>query len=87
MENNLNENLKLAIGKRYYFDYKENTKTHEITIQIDDFEKLSKNRESTILTPMNYKTHPEAIYTSRLLNYSSLSKPKNDENDETLKRI
>ncbi|RHZ79145.1 hypothetical protein Glove_151g54 [Diversispora epigaea] len=32
--------------------------------------------------PMNYKTHPEAIYTSRLLNYSSLPKPKNDENFE-----
>ncbi|RHZ83566.1 hypothetical protein Glove_91g95 [Diversispora epigaea] len=31
---------------------------------------------------MNYKTHPEAIYTGRLLNYLSLPKPKNYENFE-----
>ncbi|RHZ67407.1 hypothetical protein Glove_301g20 [Diversispora epigaea] len=37
---------------------------------------------STIPTPINYKTHPEAIYTSRLLDYSSLPKPKNDKNFE-----
>ncbi|RHZ85887.1 hypothetical protein Glove_59g110 [Diversispora epigaea] len=37
---------------------------------------------TTITTSMNYKTHPEAIYTSRLLNYSSLPKPKNEENFE-----
>ncbi|RHZ60315.1 hypothetical protein Glove_355g54 [Diversispora epigaea] len=51
----------------------------------ENSEKLSKNlglTNSTTTTPMNYKTHPEAIYTSRLLNYSSLPKPKNDKNFE-----
>ncbi|RHZ79212.1 hypothetical protein Glove_151g62 [Diversispora epigaea] len=73
--------------QKYYKDYKENNhkKTNEITIQIENSEKVSKNLtllNSTTPTPMNYKTHPEAIYTSRLLNYSSLPKPKNDENFE-----
>ncbi|RHZ79146.1 hypothetical protein Glove_151g58 [Diversispora epigaea] len=78
----LNEEL-----QKYYKDYKENKheKTNEITIQIENSEKVSKNKiliNSTTPTPMNYITHPEAIYTSRLLDYSSLPKPKNDENFE-----
>ncbi|RHZ79181.1 hypothetical protein Glove_151g43 [Diversispora epigaea] len=73
--------------QKYYKDYKGNKheKTNEITIQIENSEKASKNKiliNSTAPTPMNYKTHPEAIYTSRLLDYSSLPKPKNDENFE-----
>ncbi|RHZ64827.1 hypothetical protein Glove_320g138 [Diversispora epigaea] len=72
---------------KYVKDCKENEyKNHnEITIQIENSEKLSKNprlTNSTTPTPMDYKTHSEAIYTSRLLNYSSLPKPKNDENFE-----
>ncbi|RHZ70826.1 hypothetical protein Glove_266g18 [Diversispora epigaea] len=31
-------------------------------------------------TPLNYQTHPQAIYTSRLLNFSKFPKPKNEEN-------
>ncbi|RHZ67758.1 hypothetical protein Glove_299g105 [Diversispora epigaea] len=80
---------------KYYWDYKY---YNEIIVQIKQAEKFSKNKEkggflnlikgnkskskSKSTTPMNYKTHPEAIYTSRFLNYSSLSKPKNDENFE-----
>ncbi|RHZ81672.1 hypothetical protein Glove_117g37 [Diversispora epigaea] len=51
-------------------------------------EEFSANQESintTITTttiPLNYQTHPQAIYTSRLLNYSNLPKPKNEENFE-----
>ncbi|RHZ85279.1 hypothetical protein Glove_67g85 [Diversispora epigaea] len=44
--------------------------------------KESTNTTITTTTPLNYKTHPEAIYTSRLLNYSNLPKPKNEENFE-----
>ncbi|RHZ81720.1 hypothetical protein Glove_117g392 [Diversispora epigaea] len=33
---------------------------------------------TTTPTSLNYQTHPEAIYTSRLLNSSNLSKPKNE---------
>ncbi|RHZ64798.1 hypothetical protein Glove_320g47 [Diversispora epigaea] len=81
----------------YYYRNKCTSKEKkEITVQIEQAKEFSKNKEkrgflnlirgnksnSTTPTPMNYKTHPEAIYTSRLLNYSSLPKPKNDENFE-----
>ncbi|RHZ47676.1 hypothetical protein Glove_574g26 [Diversispora epigaea] len=54
-------------------------------IQIENFEKLSKNlrlKNSTTTTLLNYQTHPQTIYTSRLLNFSKLPKPKNEENFE-----
>ncbi|RHZ84551.1 hypothetical protein Glove_79g73 [Diversispora epigaea] len=57
----------------------------EIVIQIENSEKLSKNLgliNSTTTTPLNYQTHPQAIYTSRLLNFSKLPKPKNEKNFE-----
>ncbi|RHZ45925.1 hypothetical protein Glove_642g30 [Diversispora epigaea] len=67
--------------KKHYYDYWENN--FKITIQIDDTENFSKHlTNTTTVTPLNYQTHPEAIYTSRLLNYSSLPKPKNEENFE-----
>ncbi|RHZ85744.1 hypothetical protein Glove_60g130 [Diversispora epigaea] len=69
--------------KKYRKDY--DNKDSEIRIQIENSEKLSKNLgliNSTTTTPLNYKTHPQAIYTSRLLNFSKLSKPKNEENFE-----
>ncbi|RHZ88624.1 hypothetical protein Glove_21g179 [Diversispora epigaea] len=75
-------------------NYKNN---NEITIQIDNSENFPKNETkkrgrlwkwirgdsaSTSTTPYDYQTHPEAIYTSRILNYSNLPEPKNDENFE-----
>ncbi|RHZ86936.1 hypothetical protein Glove_42g16 [Diversispora epigaea] len=76
--------------KKYYWDYyyylKEGkNKDSEIVIQIKKAEEFSANQESintTTTTPLNYQTHPQAIYTSRLLNYSKLPKPKNEENFE-----
>ncbi|RHZ50704.1 hypothetical protein Glove_493g28 [Diversispora epigaea] len=56
-----------------------------IVIQIIKAKEFSENQESTTTTtttPLNYQTHPQAIYTSRLLNFSNLSKPKNEENFE-----
>ncbi|RHZ88647.1 hypothetical protein Glove_21g68 [Diversispora epigaea] len=70
---------------KYHRDYWENNyqNYNEITIQIDKAENFSKHlTNSTAINPYNYQTHPEAIYTSRLLNYSGLPKPKNDENFE-----
>ncbi|RHZ79742.1 hypothetical protein Glove_141g47 [Diversispora epigaea] len=67
-----------------YFEYRKN-KDSEIVIQIKKAEEFSANQESTnttTTTPLIYKTHPQAIYTSRLLNYSNLPKPKNEENFE-----
>ncbi|RHZ89515.1 hypothetical protein Glove_13g17 [Diversispora epigaea] len=58
----------------------------EIGIQIKKSEIFLENHESTTntttTTPLNYQIHPQAIYTSRLLNYSSLPKSKNEENFE-----
>ncbi|RHZ69513.1 hypothetical protein Glove_283g122 [Diversispora epigaea] len=67
----------------YYSDYKENDfkNYNEITIQIKQAEEISANQMTTT-TPMDYKSHPEAIFTSRLLNYSNLPKPKNEEKFE-----
>ncbi|RHZ53209.1 hypothetical protein Glove_444g4 [Diversispora epigaea] len=68
-----------------YYDYLERgkNKDSEIVIQIKKAEEFSANQESTntttTTTSLNYKTHPQAIYTSRLLNYSNLPKPKNEE--------
>ncbi|RHZ73611.1 hypothetical protein Glove_230g43 [Diversispora epigaea] len=76
---------------KYYFDYDDylkegKNKDSEIVIQIKKVEDFSANKESTnattttTTTPLNYQTHPQAIYTNRLLNYSKLPKPKNEEN-------
>ncbi|RHZ83335.1 hypothetical protein Glove_97g68 [Diversispora epigaea] len=75
---------------KYYVDYyyylnEGKNQDSEIVIQIKKAEELSANQESTnttTTTPLNYQTHPQAIYTSRLLNYSKLPKPKNEENFE-----
>ncbi|RHZ85743.1 hypothetical protein Glove_60g136 [Diversispora epigaea] len=86
------EELKDELYK-YYWDYddylkKGIQKDSEIVIQIKKAKEFSANQESTNTTttkpptPLNYQTHPQAIYTSRLLNYSKLPKPKNEENFE-----
>ncbi|RHZ69974.1 hypothetical protein Glove_276g29 [Diversispora epigaea] len=65
--------------------YQGKNKDSEIVIQIKKAEEFSANQESTNTTTttlLNYQTHPQAIYTSRLLNYSKLPKPKNEENLE-----
>ncbi|RHZ73054.1 hypothetical protein Glove_233g46 [Diversispora epigaea] len=78
---------------KYYSDYENylnegRTKDSEIVIQIKKAKEISANQESTntttttTTTPLNYQTHPQAIYTSRLLNFSNLPKPKNEENFE-----
>ncbi|RHZ78472.1 hypothetical protein Glove_164g36 [Diversispora epigaea] len=80
------EELKNELLK-YSSDYfnKGKNKDSEIVIQIKKAEEFSENQESTnatTTTPHNYQTHPQAIYTSRLLNYSKLPNPKNEENFE-----
>ncbi|RHZ49231.1 hypothetical protein Glove_527g15 [Diversispora epigaea] len=80
--------------EKYHSDYrnylnKEKNKDSEIVIQIKKAEEFSANQESTntttttTITPLNYQTHSQAIFTSRLLNYSKLPKPKNEENFES----
>ncbi|RHZ82327.1 hypothetical protein Glove_109g280 [Diversispora epigaea] len=70
--------------KKYYKDCLHD-KNSEIRIQIENSEKLSKNlglTNSTTPTPLNHQTHSQAIYTSRLLNFSKLPKPGNEEKFE-----
>ncbi|RHZ87507.1 hypothetical protein Glove_33g49 [Diversispora epigaea] len=69
----------------YYYVSRGRNKDSEIVIQIKKAEEFSANQESTnttTTTPLNYQTHPQAIYTSRLLNFSKLPKPTNEENFE-----
>ncbi|RHZ45059.1 hypothetical protein Glove_692g15 [Diversispora epigaea] len=77
----------------YYFEYDDylkvgKNKDSETVIQIKKAEEFSANQESTntttttTTTPLNYQTHPQAIYTSQLLNFPKLPKPKNEENFE-----
>ncbi|RHZ80123.1 hypothetical protein Glove_139g351 [Diversispora epigaea] len=66
---------------KHYYDYKVYS-NDGITIQIKEAEKLSANQITIDATPFNYKTHPQAIYTSRLLNFSNLPKSRNEENFE-----
>ncbi|RHZ77898.1 hypothetical protein Glove_169g68 [Diversispora epigaea] len=70
--------------KDYYYYFNEGrNKDSEIVIQIKKAEEFSANQESTnttTTTSLNYQTHPQAIYTSRLLNFSKL--PRNEENFE-----
>ncbi|RHZ76358.1 hypothetical protein Glove_198g116 [Diversispora epigaea] len=74
--------------KKYFDDYSNRgkNKDSEIVIQIEKAEEFSANQESTdtttTTTPLNYQTHPQAIYTSRLLNYSNLPKPRNEKKFE-----
>ncbi|RHZ83697.1 hypothetical protein Glove_88g3 [Diversispora epigaea] len=79
-----NELRKYSNDYFYYFNEGRNQDS-EIVIQIKKAEEFSANQETTnatTTTPLNYQTHPQAIYTSRLLNYSKLPKPKNEENFE-----
>ncbi|RHZ79144.1 hypothetical protein Glove_151g55 [Diversispora epigaea] len=81
------EELEDELDKYYedYIEYEGKNNDSEIGIQIKKAEEFSANQESintTATTPLNYQTHPQAIYTSRLLNYSKLPKPKNEENFE-----
>ncbi|RHZ88637.1 hypothetical protein Glove_21g93 [Diversispora epigaea] len=69
--------------KELYEELKKYQKAYnydEISIQIGNAENFSKHlTNTTTINPYNYQTHPQAIYTSRLLNYSGLPKPKNEE--------
>ncbi|RHZ73571.1 hypothetical protein Glove_230g22 [Diversispora epigaea] len=59
----------------------------ELKDELRNSEEFSANQESThttattTTTPINYQTHPQAIYTSRL-NFSNVPKTKNEENFE-----
>ncbi|POG59554.1 kinase-like domain-containing protein, partial [Rhizophagus irregularis DAOM 181602=DAOM 197198] len=55
----------------------------ELIKQIKDAEKINNNLTTDNITSTNlalsYETHPEAIYTSRLLDFNNLPEPKNSD--------
>ena len=55
-------------------------KSGEICFQIEEYKKIRKNKlknSSSENKPKNIQTHPQAIYTSRLLNFKNLPEPVN----------
>ena len=56
-------------------NYDKNTKFNK---QVKEAEKFNQSStpESNIVSP-SYTTHPQAVYTSRLLNYKNLPEPQN----------
>ncbi|GES87610.1 kinase-like domain-containing protein [Rhizophagus clarus] len=51
----------------------------ELNRQIREAEEINKNYENILSTDLSYETHPEAIYTSRLLKFSNLPEPGNSD--------
>jgi serine/threonine protein kinase len=56
----------------------------EIYKQTEEADEVNKNlpSSSSLAGTLSYTTHPQAIYTSRLLNFKNLPEPKNDDNDD-----
>ncbi|RHZ69973.1 hypothetical protein Glove_276g92 [Diversispora epigaea] len=77
--------LKICNGLHGCWDARLDKYNNEITIPIKEAEEVSKNQETidtTTTTSLNYKTRPQAIYTSRPLNFLNLPKPINKPNFE-----
>ncbi|RGB39008.1 hypothetical protein C1646_740300 [Rhizophagus diaphanus] len=64
---------------------------YELNSEIREAEKINNNNISTgntLLTDLSYETHPEATYTSRLLNFNNLPEPVNyDEQDDKIMSV
>src|SRR5581483_6438621 len=76
LDNNTNRN---------YDSYDENSLINQQIIEADEINKqlLPLTIPSTDI--LSYTTHPQAIYTSRLLDFKNLPEPKNaDNNDNSL---
>src|ERR1700728_3897009 len=59
-----------------------NRKDSEIYKQAEEADEVNKNlpSSSSLTGTLSYATHPQAIYTSRLLNFKNLPEPKNEDN-------
>lgn len=69
--------LKNYVKSKYDTNYNRKNKNCKILLQIENPIELTKN-STTSISPMNCKIYPEAIYTSRFINYTDISKYKND---------
>ncbi|UZO06916.1 uncharacterized protein OCT59_027221 [Rhizophagus irregularis] len=73
------EELKSLLRDLYYS--RENPGNHEIKKQIKEADKINEKLTSSSLLyngpTLSYTTNPQAVYTSRLLNFKNLPEPKN----------
>ena len=69
--------LEKKVDQLYY----SNSDDSEIYKQINEVEEFNKTQPSFTLsdTELKYTTHPQAIYTSRLLKFENLPEPKNED--------
>ena len=67
-------------GKWWYHSH---SKIGEISKQIKEADEFNEKQptftKSSNNSQLTYTTHPQAIYTSRLLNFNNLPEPKNAE--------
>ena len=77
------------LGERFgrweaYSNYYNNDDS-EIYKQVKEANEFNEKQPPTFTkssTELTYTTHPQAIYTSRLLNFNNLPEPKNADNNE-----
>ncbi|RHZ82528.1 hypothetical protein Glove_109g84 [Diversispora epigaea] len=62
---------------RYYNDYFEKKTTSEIKIQIKEAKEFS--NQTSVTTPTNYKTHPQAIYTKLTASFYQINSSDDDD--------
>ena len=75
------EYLKESFDEWYYYLANDDGEICEQINEVDEFnEKHLSFTKSPINTEFTYTTHPQAIYTSRLLNFDNLPEPKNADN-------
>ncbi|RGB32584.1 kinase-like domain-containing protein [Rhizophagus diaphanus] len=65
----------------HYSSYSASRRDHEINKQIKEADKINEKFTSTSLpcngTTLSYTTNPQAVYTSRLLDFKNLPEPEN----------
>ncbi|UZO08538.1 uncharacterized protein OCT59_028792 [Rhizophagus irregularis] len=78
----------LKLLENLYDDIIDNVEGFVIIKQIKETDEINKKSSfsipssSTSSTLIYYMTHPQAIYTSRLLDFKNLPEPKNADNDD-----
>ena len=64
--------------------YKENSIISKQTEAADEINKQSSSLTTSSTGALSFITHPQAVYTSKLLNFKNLPEPKNvDDNDHS----
>ena len=66
----------------YGSKFDENSEISKQTKEADIFNEKLPPTFTKSSTELTYTTHPQAIYTSRLLNFINLPEPKNADNNE-----